>query len=121
MKAIGGSLAMLLLAASAGGVLAADSNGSFRIKGVGSQPCSAYLTFDERSQLVTETWWAGFVTAMNIMKPDTYDYIGGVEPAKVNAMLRQRCEANPNELIAVAMYRVLEQVYPQRLRQSPNR
>jgi len=121
MKATGIGLAMMLCAVSVGGALAADPNGSFRAKGVGSQPCRVYLTFSEADQLVTETWWAGFVTAMNIMKPETYDYIGGVEPARVNAMLRQRCEANPSELIAVAMYRVLEQLYPQRTRQSPNR
>jgi hypothetical protein len=103
MRATGIGLAVALLAASMGGAGAMDSHGGFRVKGVG-----------------TQTWWAGFVTAMNIMKPDTYDYIGGVAPEKVNGMLRQRCEAHPNELIAVAMYRVLEQLHPQRTRQKPN-
>jgi hypothetical protein len=102
MRATGIGLAVALLAASTGGAGAMDSHGGFRVKGVGTQPCSKYLTFSERDQLVTETWWAGFVTAMNIMKPDTYDYIGGVAPEKVNGMLRQRCEAHPNELIAAA-------------------
>ncbi len=119
MKAMGIGLALALLGASTSG-WAMDGNGSFRAKGAGSYRCSQYLAFSEQEKKITETWWTGFVTAMNIMQTDTYDYIGNVAPEAVTGMLDQRCQGNPNELVAVAMYRVLQQLHPQRVRQGPN-
>ncbi len=113
------ALVLALLGASTAG-WAMDSNGSFRAKGPGASKCSEFLEFGDQDKRITETWWTGFVTAMNIMQTDTYDYIGNVAPTAVTGMLVQRCQGNPNELIAVAMYRVLQQLHPQRVRQGPN-
>jgi hypothetical protein len=119
MKAMAMGLVMALLGASTSG-WAMDAAGSFRAKGPGASKCSDYVTFDAQSKKVTETWWTGFVTAMNIMQTDTYDYIGNVRPEEVTAMLDRRCTAYPNELVAVAMYRVLQELHPNRVRKGPN-
>lgn len=117
VRAIGLALA-LLFASTAGWAM--DGNGSFRAKGAGASKCSDFVAFNDNDKRLTNAWMTGFVTAMNIMQTDTYDYIGTVTIEAVTGMLEQRCRANPNELIAVAMYRVLQQVHPQRVRQGPN-
>lgn len=118
MKVTGMAVGLALLCASSAG-WAMDANGSFRAKGAGASKCSDFVAFSDQEKRITETWWTGFVTAMNIMQTDTYDYIGNVAPEAVTGMLLQRCQANPNELIAVAMYRVLQQLHPNRVRQGP--
>ena len=100
---------------------AADKNGRFRAKGVGSQTCASYSTFDKDDRLIVETWWAGFVTAMNIERDDTYDILHDVRPEMVNRWLDGYCKDNPDHLLAVAAYRMIESYHGNRLKASPNR
>ncbi len=100
---------------------AADERGRFRAKGVGSQSCASYLTFDADDRLIAETWWAGYVTAVNIERDDTYDVLPDVKPELVNAWLEGYCRDNPNQLLAVAVHRMIESYFPKRSKTSPNR
>lgn len=116
------TLASALLAALlfAGAAHADDADGRFRIKGVGGQSCKQYLAFDKDSRLVVETWWAGFVTALNIERRDTYDILSGVSVEQVNAWLVAYCGENKDDLLAVAVYRLAEYYFPRRAKSSPN-
>jgi len=101
--------------------LAADDDGKYLIKGVGTQPCSEYLEFSPDDKLVVETWWAGYLTAYNLMTDDTYNVLKGTTPAQANAWLENYCRDNPDDLIAVAVHAMLEYYFPRRERMSPNR
>jgi len=115
------SLVSLLLMASLLPAHAADEKGRFRAKGVGSQSCASYSTFDKDDRLIVETWWAGYVTAVNIERDDTYDVLPNVQPELVNRWLDGYCKDNPDTLLAVAVYRMIETFFPNRAKSSPNR
>ncbi len=112
---------VLLALLAAGQTQAADERGRFRAKGVGSQSCASYMTFDKDDKLIVETWWAGYVTAVNIERDDTYDVLPDVKPELVNAWLEGYCRDNPNQLLAVAVHYMVEAYFPKRSKTSPNR
>lgn len=114
-------LCTLLAALTASHAHAADERGRFRAKGVGSQSCASFLTFDADDKLIAETWWAGYVTAINIERDNTYDVLPDVKPELVNAWLEGYCRDNPNQLLAVAVHRMIEYHFPKRSKSSPNR
>ena len=60
------------------------------------------------------------LTAMNRMTPDTYDLVGTTKPEQIHAWLRQHCQQNPNQLMAVAVHALAEALHPQRVRMAPN-
>lgn len=113
-------LACLLLAVATIPAQAADQKGRFRAKGVGAQSCSDYLQFGKEDQLVAETWWAGFVTAVNIERDDTYDVLPNVPVETVNQWLEGYCRNNPRHLMSIAVYRLVEHHFPTRAKSSPN-
>jgi hypothetical protein len=100
---------------------AADERGRFRAKGVGSQSCASFLTFDRDDKLIAETWWAGYVTAVNIERDNTYDVLPEVKPELVNRWLDGYCKDNPDHLLAIAVHRMIEYHFPKRAKSSPNR
>lgn len=106
---------------AAGQIQAADGKGRFRIKGVGSQSCASFLTFDEDDRVIVETWWAGYVTAVNIERDDTYDVLPEVKPDLVNRWLQGWCKDNPDQLLAIAVHKMVDYHYPKRAKSSPNR
>ncbi|QQS14836.1 MAG: hypothetical protein IPK81_12205 [Rhodospirillales bacterium] len=106
-----------LLAATA---QAADPNGRFHIVGAGTVTCQRFLTADDQEKRYVETWWAGYITAINRTTPETYNMTAGASADQVNAMLREHCAANPEALLAVAVHAVAGKLYPNRARQAPN-
>ena len=98
---------------------AADPNGKFQIVGAGALACQKYLGATEQQRAYTETWWAGYMTAMNRSTGDTHHLMGDVDPAEVNAMILRDCTARPNESIGIVVRAVMEQLYPKRRRAAP--
>lgn len=119
MRSLPVLLCVVLLAAVAS-AQAADQRGRFRAKGVGSQTCASFSTFDSDDRLIVETWWAGYVTAINIERDDTYDVLPGVKPELVNRWLDGYCKDNPDHLLAIAVHRMVETFFPKRAKSSPN-
>ena len=117
MKFIGAVLASGLVCASA---QAADKSGHFQTLGAGALACSKYLAADNQDKVYAETWWAGYMTAMNRWTDDTWSFEGKKSADDVNAMLREECAANPQELIANAVHNVLEKLYPDRRQTGPS-
>ena len=99
---------------------AADNNGKFLIKGLGTQSCSDYLKFSQTDKLITETWWAGYLTALNRTTEDTYNLLGETTPAQANAWLEDYCSTYNNRLIATAVHAMLQHYFPNREETSPN-
>ena len=111
----------LLAVLAAGHAHAADERGRFRAKGVGSQSCASFLTFDRDDKLIAETWWADYVTAVNIERDNTYDVLPDVKPELVNRWLDGYCKDSPDHLLAIAVHRMIEYYFPKRAKSSPNR
>jgi hypothetical protein len=98
---------------------AADGNGRFQILGAGAHKCSDYLSATPEQKLVVETWWAGYTTAMNRSTAATYNLVGNMQIADVNAAITRLCQDSPNEFLAITVHKVLEQAYPNRVQRSP--
>ncbi len=105
---------LLALAASAGLLLslpshAADRNGNFAIKGVGLAPCTDFLESfragDARLPMFLG-WVSGFLSAMNLHSPDTYDLVDWQSDDYIAASLRGWCEANPSERFFSGVYQM---------------
>lgn len=117
MKSIAMILATLLVGTSAHAV---DSNGRFHIVGAGSVTCQQYSDATEQQKLYAETWWAGYITALNRTGDDTYNILGETTPQAMNAMIAKYCADNPGMRLALAIHKVVEHLQPMRTRKSPN-
>jgi hypothetical protein len=104
-----------------GSVQASDGSGHYFIVGAGSHSCLDYTRATPDQRMSAETWMAGYISAINRTTPDTYHVAGEASVEKVNAMIAQYCAENPDIALGVAIHRVLERLYPQRIRQSPNK
>jgi hypothetical protein len=113
---------VLAMAMFAGGsAQAADGSGHYFIVGAGSHTCQEYTRATPDQKLYAETWMAGYISAINRLTPDTYHVAGETSVENVNGMIAQYCGENPDTSLGVAIHRVLERLYPQRIRQSPNK
>jgi len=117
MRAVCAVLAIMLASASA---QAADPGGKFHIVGAGAVTCEQYTNATPEQRLYAETWWAGYFTALNRTTDDTYHVMGQVPAEQVNEMLRAYCADNPNNRFALAVHKVAEELFPNRIRRSPN-
>ena len=111
------ALATMLVSASA---QAADPNSKFQIVGAGAVTCQQYTNATPEQRLYAETWWAGYFTAINRTTDDTYHVMGQIPAEQVNEMLREYCTDNPNDRFALAVHKVAQQLFPNRIRRSPN-
>jgi hypothetical protein len=118
VKLLGAVLAVVLACATA---QAADNNNNFQILGAGALTCQKYLDASKQDRLYAETWWAGYATAANRLTDDTWSVIGKKSIDDVNGMLQKECGAHPDDLIAIAVHSVLEDLYKTRTTASPNK
>lgn len=105
-----------LLAGAGYAAQAADASGAFSLIGAGSVSCETYTTATAEQRLHAETWWAGYMTAMNRTTPDTYDLLGDFSVDDANAWLFRYCTQNPQTPYAIAVHDMLEAFYPMRQR-----
>jgi len=82
---------------------------------------SEVLDAGKQDRLYAETWWAGYATAANRLTDDTWSVIGKKSIDDVNGMLQKECSAHPDDLIAIAVHSVLEELYKTRTTVSPNK
>ena len=115
-----GIAAVALSGVTAVPAVAGDSNGRFHVLGAGTVRCSAYTAATAEQKVYAETWWAGYVTAMNRSTADTYNIVGNVSVEQVNGAIATFCQANPEALLAIAVHKVLEDAYPNRVQRAPN-
>jgi len=118
VKLFGAVLAAGLACATA---QAADKNDDFQILGAGALTCQKYLDAGKQDRLYAETWWAGYATAANRLTDDTWSVVGKKSIDDVNDMIQKQCSAHPDDLIAIAVHSVLEDLYKTRTTVSPNK
>ncbi len=95
---------------------AADANGDFALVGAGALTCRAYMLGSTEDRLFAETWWAGYMSAMNRVTDDTYDLMGEYTVDDINATVDDYCRDNPEDLYGVAVHQVMEAIFPERVR-----
>src|SRR5579863_6664816 len=100
---------------------AADKDGNYQIMGAGAVKCQKYLGANKQDRLYTETWWAGYVTAINQTTDDTWGVAGKKSVADINDMLEKECKAHPDELIGIAVHDVVQELYKSRAKTDPNK
>ena len=96
---------------------AADNNGTSQFWG--TRTCGKYLSDVQQGNvesLFDAGWVAGFITAYNIMAPDTYDIIGNSDMQSVTLFIRNYCKANSLKNVDDAMQPLIEQLLPKRHR-----
>jgi hypothetical protein len=117
MRSVAIILAALLMGTTAHAV---DSNGRFHIVGAGAVTCQQYTDATEQQRIYAETWWAGYITALNRATGDTYNIMGDTTAQAVNGMIAKYCADNPEMRLALAIHKVIEYLQPNRIRKSPN-
>ena len=110
----------LLLAAP---LQAADGNGTFAVRGIGGQACSAWVAISEtqdeaqRAQgvLLLQAWLSGYLSAANRQTAETYDAMPFLDMLNVLAIVLNECRARPDDLVETTTARVLAAFAPVRV------
>lgn len=99
-------VAAMLLLAAARPPLAADANGLFSIKGVGTLRCDAYVKAAETgsSELPLYAGYvAGWVSSYNENQPDTFDLLPWQDMQTVMLLMLKRCQQYPSITFGATM------------------
>ena len=114
--AAGGLVAILFLAV-AFPAAAADENSRYKLRGHGAFQCSKYLA-DRRADLKATSsyadWFNGYLTAYNLLQPQTYAIAPNHDAGGLLTYLDLFCAKNPNTLVGVAVREFTKAVYDKR-------
>jgi hypothetical protein len=84
---------------------AADAAGNFAVKGVGLAPCTDVAkAIEQQSELFLQMggWIAGYLTALNQTRGETYDLLSWQDDATVAAAILGWCRTNPSARLVEA-------------------
>jgi hypothetical protein len=119
MRKLIGAIAVAL--AACGAAQAADKNGDYQTLGAGAFSCESYLSAGPNDRSYVQTWWAGYVTALNHDTDKVYSVVGMNAAARIDAALLAECTANKKELLAGAIQKVItQQLDKNKIVVSPN-
>ena len=103
-----------------------DFEGSYAAYGAGAKACSIYLRAIERGGPEEDyfiDWTIGYLSAFNVIMPETYDILGESEFTTSQLWLEEYCQKFPRVLFINAVARMTEVLYPTRyqsgLKESP--
>ena len=102
-------------------VQARDFEDGYAVYAAGSESCSQYLAAEQRGGGDYDyfvNWLIGYLSAFNVIMPNTYDILGENEFSMVQTWLNQHCAKFPKELFVNAAARVTEVLYPTRYQSS---
>lgn len=102
-------------------VQARDFEDGYAVYAAGSEPCSQYLSAEQQGGTEYDyfiNWLIGYLSAFNVVMPNTYDILGGNEFSMVQNWLSDHCSKYPKELFVNAAARITEVLYPSRYQSS---
>ena len=97
--------------------LARDFEDGYATYGAGAQPCSTYLMALKKGGNELDffvDWMIGYMSAFNVIMPNTYDILGETEFPTTQRWLENHCRKYPRELFVNGMARLTEILYPTR-------
>ena len=129
------SISAIFLTAAVADLRAVDGKGRFFAYGVGQRSCEDYVKFREKKiealeqherytkdelyeivDKIVEHWIAGFLTAHNLYVADTYDLAGQSTMNDLKARLEKSCRSNTKQHFAEAVFTVVQELHPQRVK-----
>ena len=96
---------------------ARDFEDNYAVFGAGAQPCSTYLVSMEKGgneQDFFIDWTIGYLSAFNLIMPETYNILGETDFPTAQRWLQEHCRKFPKELYINALARLTEVLYPMR-------
>ena len=102
---------------------AADKNGEFFVRGLGSHTCETYVaekSRNSRTYYFFRSWLNGYITAYNNMTPDTFAVAPRMNIDSLAESLEATCKGHPDHQFGTAASAVLEALKPNRLREKPD-
>ncbi|PHS53710.1 MAG: hypothetical protein COB03_11710 [Alteromonas sp.] len=103
-------------------VNAANEDGSFAIKGIGSSTCSRYLDLMQagESEAVFQFggWMNGYISASNEFHQDTFDLVSFEEPDTLLVYVTKYCRAYPSHRFLFAVKAILKSFSDNRVKQN---
>lgn len=103
-------------------VIAANDDGSFAIKGIGSSTSSRYLDLMEagESEAVFQFggWMNGYISASNEFQRDTFDLVSFEEPDTILIYVTKYCRAYPSHRFMFAVKAILKSFSNNRVKQN---
>lgn len=116
---VGFATALAITVSTLPAARAADENGSYSIRGAGTVSCQTYVSSTPAQKQYAQTWWAGYVTAMNRVTPKTFHLLGDASPAAADKWLLNYCQQNPTARFETAVNAMLKAAYPSRTQKAP--
>jgi len=98
-------------------VLARDFEGGYAVYGAGGDSCKAYLDSMKtggRQQDYFIDWTIGYLTAFNVIMPNTYNILGESDFTESQGWLQRHCNRYPKQLYINALIKLTEVLYPLR-------
>ena len=97
-----------------------DTNGWYEAYGYGADSCGTFL---EARRNKTDTnyisWVTAYLTAVDTTYPITYGILGSLDLDGAMVWLEHYCDHNPLSQFAIAVYSLVDELYPQRITQQP--
>ena len=135
LKAVLTLLTFVVFVAAAS-VYAVDQSNRYYAYGVGQQSCEDYVKLREKkldmleqqherytrddlydmADKAVEYWIAGFLTAHDLYVADTFNIAGNANMDDLKARLENICRSNAKQHFAEAMFKMVQQLHPQRVK-----
>ena len=100
---------------------ARDFEGGYAAYGAGAKSCSIYLKALKKGGRESDyfaDWLIGYLSAFNVIMPNTYNILGESSFASSQEWLVRNCRRYPKELFVNAAARLTETLYPMRYQSS---
>jgi len=101
--------------------IARDFEGAYAVYGAGGDSCKAYLDSMKsggRKQDYFIDWTIGYLTAFNVIMPNTYNILGESDFVESQGWLQRHCSRYPKQLYINALIKLTEVLYPVRYQSS---
>ncbi len=97
-------------------VIARDFEGGYAVYSAGGESCKAYLDSMKSGQKQDYfiDWTIGYLTAFNVIMPDTYNILGESGFIESQGWLQRHCNRYPKQLYINAVIKLTEVLYPLR-------
>jgi len=98
-------------------LIARDFEGGYAVYGAGGDSCKAYLNSMKsggRKQDYFIDWTIGYLTAFNVIMPNTYNILGESDFVESQGWLQRHCTRYPKQLYINALIKLTEVLYPVR-------
>ncbi|MEM9810006.1 MAG: peptidoglycan-binding domain-containing protein [Pseudomonadota bacterium] len=116
------SLLAAVFSASAvlGTAAAGDAEGRYAVKGIGLMPCGQFIEMAQAGEpqaALVMSWVAGYLSAANMVLPETYDLVTWQEGLLPN-IIASACQQVPDQPVAIAASELLAVLGPGRLQKA---